>query len=345
MARRPTMTDIAREAGVSKGAVSYALNNLPGVSDDTRSRVLAIAEAMGYTPNSAARALIGAEVGTIGLVICRPATILGVEPFFMELISGISGELSPRSVSLNVQVVADHAAEIEVYRRWWGGRHVDGVLIADVRVDDQRFDAVRQLGLPAVAIAGPGDFGGLPAVWSDDAAAVTEAAEYLAALGHRRIARIGGLPGLLHTEIRTEAFHAACGRLDVEALTVNADYTAPDGRRATRRVLSMSPAPTAIIYDNDIMAVAGMAVAKEMGVVVPDDVSMIAWDDSTLCNLVHPPLTALSRDVAGYGALAARTLTRLISEGSADSAQHDTAYLVARGSTARPAGAGGRQRG
>ncbi len=336
MVKRPTMTDIARKAGVSKGAVSYALNNQPGVSAETRRRVLAIAESMGYTPNSAARALLGATVGAIGLVICRQASVLGVEPFFMELISGIGGELSARSFSLNVQVVADHDAEIAVYKRWWAGRHVDGVLIADVRVDDHRFDAVRELQLPAVAIAGPGDFAGLPSVWSDDAAAITEAVEYLAALGHRSIARIAGMPELLHTDIRTRAFHTACAGLGLDAITVNADYTAPDGQRATRRVLSMNPAPTAVIYDNDIMAVAGIFVAKEMGVSIPHGVSMIAWDDSTLCNLVHPPLTALSRDVSGYGALATRTLLTLINDGHTAGAQHNTAHLVARGSTAPP---------
>lgn len=337
MARRPTIADIARAAGVSKGAVSYALNGQPGVSDETRKRILTISESLGYTPNSAARALAGGDAGAIGLLLCRQASILGVEPFFMELISGISGELSEKSYGLTIQVVPDHETEIALYQRWWSGRHVDGILLTDVHVDDKRLEAVRRMQLAAVAIAGPGDFHGIPNVWSDDAAAITDAVAYLAALGHRRIARIGGLPELLHTDIRTQAFTAACRQRDiVHTRTVTTDYTSADGRRATRQVLSSPEPPTAIIFDNDVMAIAGMAVATEMGLAVPDDLSIIAWDDSMLCLLVHPALTALSRDVPGYGATAARTLLALINGEAPEGVQHPTAHLVTRGSTAPP---------
>lgn len=336
MFKRPTIADIAREAGVSKGAVSYALNGQPGVSAATRERILAIADQMGFQPNLAARALSGASAGAIGLVLCRPARVLGVEPFFMELISGIEAELSAQSYGMTLQVVADHATEIAVYGRWWAERRVDGVLLVDVHLEDLRLDAVRRLQLPAVAIAGPGDFGSIPSVWSDDAAAITEAVEYLFALGHRAIARVGGLPNLLHTEIRTSAFSHACEQLGVRhAVTVPSDFTGEEGGRATRRLLGAPKRSTAIVYDNDIMAVAGLAVAQQMGVAVPQDLSIIAWDDSLLSSVVHPPLTALSRDVAAYGANAARRLLMVIADGSAASFQDATAHLVPRGSTSR----------
>jgi DNA-binding LacI/PurR family transcriptional regulator len=260
-----------------------------------------------------------------------------VEPFFMELISGIEAELSARSYALTLQVVNDHPTEIAVYERWWGERRIDGVLVVDVHVTDERLAAVRRLQLPAVAIAGPGDFAELPSVWSDDAAAITEAVEYLWALGHRSIARVSGMPDLLHTAIRTEAFTKACGQLGMQhAVTVPSDYTGEDGNRATRRLLSSPTRPTAIVYDNDLMAVAGLAVAQEMGVAVPADLSIVAWGDSLLCSMVHPPLTALSRDIAAYGTNAARTLLTLITTGSAESFQDVTAHLVPRGSTAPP---------
>ncbi|MFI5915702.1 LacI family DNA-binding transcriptional regulator [Dactylosporangium sp. NPDC051541] len=336
MDKRPTIADIAREAGVSKGAVSYALNGQPGVSASTRERILAIAERVGFKPNLAARALSGASANAIGLVLCRPARVLGVEPFFMELIAGIELELSARSYGLTLQVVPDHASEIAVYERWCAERRVDGVLLVDVYREDTRFEAVRRLQLPATAIAGPGEFDGVPAVWSDDAAAIGEAVEYLFALGHRTIARVGGLPHLLHTAIRTGAFESVCRRLGVEhAVTVPSDYTGEAGGRATRRLLSADRRPTAIIYDNDVMAVAGLAVAHEMGVAVPADLSLVAWDDSMLCGVLHPPLTALSRDLVAYGANAARTLLTVIAEGRAEDLQDVTAHLVTRGSTAR----------
>jgi DNA-binding LacI/PurR family transcriptional regulator len=335
--KRPTIADVARRAGVSKGAVSYALNGQPGVSAATRQRILAIAQEIGFNPNSAARALSGATANAVGLALCRPARTLGIEPFFMELISGVEAELSARSYALTLQVVADPDAEIAVYRRWWGERRVDGVLVCDLRLDDRRLPALKELQLPAVVIGGPGHTGGLASVWSDDAAALVETVEYLVALGHRRIARIGGLPGLLHTEIRSEAFAAVGRRLGLDqAVTVPSDYTGEEGARATRRLLSSAGRPTAVIYDNDVMAIAGLFVAQEMGLAVPGDLSIVAWDDSPLSQLVHPPLTALGRDIPAYGAHAAQQLLAAVAGKPIGAYQDETAHLTPRGSTAPP---------
>ncbi|MFF3865461.1 LacI family DNA-binding transcriptional regulator [Micromonospora sp. NPDC001898] len=335
--KRPTIADVARRAGVSKGAVSYAMNGQPGVSEATRQRILAIAAEIGFSPSSAARALSGATAKAVGLALCRPARILGIEPFFMELISGVEGELSARSYALTLQVVADQDAEIAVYRRWWAERRVDGVLVCDLRTDDRRVPALEELQLPAVVIGGPGHTGSLASVWSDEAAALAETVEYLVALGHRRIARVGGLPALLHTEIRSDAFTEVCGRLGLdESVTVWSDYTGEEGARATRRLLSSPNRPTAVIYDNDVMAIAGLSVAQEMGLQVPGDLSIVAWDDSPLCQLVHPPLTALGRDIPAYGAHAARQLLRVIAGEPTGELQDETAHLTPRGSTAPP---------
>jgi DNA-binding LacI/PurR family transcriptional regulator len=108
--KRPTIADIAQRAGVSKVAVSYALNGQSGVSEATRRRIIAIAEEIGLSPNSAARALTGAAAQAVGLVLSRPARTLGLEPFFMELISGVEAVLSARSYALTLQVVAPPCA-------------------------------------------------------------------------------------------------------------------------------------------------------------------------------------------------------------------------------------------
>ncbi|MEV0727167.1 LacI family DNA-binding transcriptional regulator [Polymorphospora sp. NPDC050346] len=335
--KRPTIADIARRAGVSKGAVSYALNGQPGVSAATRERIIAIAQEIGFNPNSAARALSGAAANAVGLTLCRPARTLGIEPFFMELISGVEAELSARSYALTLQVVADPEAEIAVFRRWWGERRVDGVFVCDLRVDDRRIPVLERLQLPAMVIGGPGHTGTLANVWCDDGAALVEAVEYLVALGHHRIARVGGLPGLLHTEIRTRAFTDLCARLGLSrAVTVPSDYTGEEGGRATRRLLSSPERPTAILYDNDVMAIAGLAVAQEMGLSVPADLSIVAWDDSALCQLVHPALTALGRDIPAYGANAARRLLAVVAGDPVDDFQDQTAHLTPRGSTGPP---------
>jgi DNA-binding LacI/PurR family transcriptional regulator len=335
--KRPTIADIAQRAGVSKGAVSYALNGQPGVSEATRQRIVAIAREIGFNPNSAARALSKASAKAVGLTLSRPARILSIEPFFMGLISGFEAELSARSYALTLQVVSTPDNEVEVYRRWWGERRVDGVFVTDMRDGDVRIPVLEELQLPAVVIGGPGDTGSVTQIWSDDAGAVTEAVRYLVALGHRRIARVGGLPDLLHTQTRTQAFTEVCASLGLEsAVTVPSDYTGEEGGRATRRLLIDAARPTAIIYDNDVMAVAGLAVAQEMGLGVPADLSIVAWDDSPLCSLVHPPLTALSRDIAEYGAHAARQLLAAIAGEKVRDVEAGSAHLTPRGSTAPP---------
>ncbi|GAA4592234.1 DNA-binding LacI/PurR family transcriptional regulator [Actinoplanes octamycinicus] len=335
--KRPTIADIARRAGVSKGAVSYALNGQPGVSEATRKRILAIAQEIGFNANSAARALSGARARAVGLTLCRPARILGIEPWFMGLISGFEAELGAQSYALTLQVVASPEQEVEVYRRWWGERRIDGVIVTDLRENDVRIPVLQQLQLPAVVLGGSGEAGGVTQIWSDDGGAITEAVRYLVALGHSRIARVSGVPDLLHTQVRTKAFDQVCASLGLgEALTVPADYTGEEGSRATRRLLIGGDRPTAIIYDNDVMAVAGLAVAQEMGLSVPGDLSIVAWDDSPLCSLVHPSLTALSRDVSGYGAQAARELLNAIDGKKVGNVKAQTAHLTPRGSTAPP---------
>ena len=129
--RRATIKDIAERAGVSKGAVSYALNGRPGVSDETRTRILAIADELGWYPNRAARALSASRADACGLVLARPATTIALEPFFMEFIAGVEAQLSPRSIGLTLQLVDSVEEEIEVYRRWFGEHRVDGVFVVD----------------------------------------------------------------------------------------------------------------------------------------------------------------------------------------------------------------------
>lgn len=335
--KRPTIADIARRAGVSKVAVSYALNDRPGVSPAKRAAIKAIAEEIGWRPNSAARALNDARARSVGLTLCRPARILGVEPFFMELISGIETELSPRSYALMLQVVTTPEQETELYRRWWGEGRVDGAILVDLRFSDSRVTALDELGMPAVVLGDPSAAGALTPVWADDAAAVRETVSYLHALGHRRIARVAGLPDLVHTVLRDQAFTAACQERGLDWHTIaHTDYTGEEGAHATRRLMSAVTRPTAIMYDNDIMAVAGMSAADELRLRIPADLSIVAWDDSPLSQIVRPALSAITRDIPAYGAHAARTLLRLIEGQEVTPVEDEAPRLVPRGSTAPP---------
>jgi len=334
---RVTIKDVAARAGVSKGAVSLAFNHKPGLSEATRERIFAAARELGWAPNLTARSLAGARVDVVGLAICRPARMLGLEPFYMEFVSGVESVIVEHSCSLLLRLVKSPREEAGLLEEWWRERRIGGSILVDFRADDPRVAVAERLGMPVVAVGDPSLTGALTAVWTDDAAAMREAVRYLAALGHRRIARVGGAAELGHTAVRTAAFEAAARELGLAgARQVATDYSGEAGARATRSLLTASDRPTAVVYDNDIMAVAGLSVAQEMGVRVPDDVSLLAWDDSQLCRLTHPTLSAMSHDVHGFGAEVARTLFGVILGAGGRSHPVATPVLTPRGSTAPP---------
>jgi DNA-binding LacI/PurR family transcriptional regulator len=340
MNRRTTIADIARLAGVSAGAVSYALNGRPGVSVQTRARILAVAEEVGWRPNLAARSLTVSRAQAVGWVIARPTPTIGVEPFFTQVIAGLERELSAVNVALLMQVTDSLETAMTATRRWWAERRIDGVILTDMLAGDPRLDLVAAIGLPAVIMGHSFPHSDVPAVWHHEDQGVDAIIDYLVALGHTRIAWVSGLPDLVHTQDRKRAYLMALARhgLALPCPVIDTDYTRLDGERATRRLLTARRRPTAIVYDNDVMAVSALPVARELGLVVPDDVSIVSIDDSELCVLVTPALTALSRDIAGYASLAARTLLdQLEAVAPIPSRQISGGVLVPRDSTAAPA--------
>ena len=255
----------------------------------------------------------------------------------MELIAGIESELSARGTALTIQLVDELQleAELELYRRWGSEGRVDGVFVVDLRVDDPRLDELVRIGLPAIVLAGSRGEHALPTVWQNEAVAVIGAVRYLAALGHRRIARVSGAEGFVQTANRTEAFLQTMGELGLTARVVATDFMAETGAHVTRQLLSDPEPPTAFIYESDILAVAGLGVAHEMGLHVPGDLSIIACDDSPFCQVVHPPLSAITRDIPGLGAEACRRLLEVIERGQCDDIELPYGHLTPRGSTGR----------
>jgi DNA-binding LacI/PurR family transcriptional regulator len=270
----------------------------------------------------------------VGLVLARPPRLLGAEPFFMEFIAGIEERLAERGQSVLLHVVANHTAEIAAYRRWAEHRLVDAVVLVNLTVEDGRPAVLRELGLPVVVVGPP--TGGAPTVRRDDVGAVQAAVAHLHALGHSRIARVSGPGTLLHTRTRTGALLEAARSVGIEAVVVEGDYSEESGARLTAMLLSGPASPSAIIYDNDLMAVAGLNTAKESNLQVPRDLSLIAWDDSTLCRLASPPLTTMSLDVHLFGDLVAQSVLDLIEGEPAAERWCPTETVVARETTAPP---------
>lgn len=329
------MADIARHAGVSRAAVSYSMNGQPGVSDETRAKVLRIAAELGFEPSLAAKAMRGGSTRTVGLVLRRPTGSLSVEAFRRQFISGVEAALLEHSYGLLLQFAADLPAELAVYEQWWAQRSVDGLLVLSLRADDPRERAIEQMRAPAVLVGGSGEGVRLPNLWTDDAAAVTEAVDYLYGLGHRRIVRAAGPEEMLHVAMRTRAFDTAARRLGISdvASSMPGGYSREDGQHLTRTLLSSPNPPTAILYDNDVAALAGLAVAAEMGIDVPWQLSIIGWEDSPLCEAVRPALTVLRRDVVEYGRRAADLLLEAIAGHCPAPVKGGTPRLKVRGST------------
>ncbi|MBU4214977.1 MAG: LacI family transcriptional regulator [Actinobacteria bacterium] len=310
---RVRIADVAARAGVSKGAASFALNGRPGVSEETRARVLQAAVELGWAPHAAARALAGGRTDTIGLVMNRPPHLRGAEPLFQQYLEGVQDELVDHAISLLIKVVAGHRAELATYEEWAHGTRVDGLVVIDLRVGDDRPAVARRLGVPVVVLGDPVHAAGAPAVWVDDRTTAVEVIAHLAGLGHRRIARMANGVRLAHTVVRTQALLAAARDAGLpEPVVVVADITSPAGQDLTRQLLTGADRPTAIVYENDLQAMAGMAVAAELGLEVPGDLSVLAWDASGLGRLTLPTVTTVQDDPHERGAHAVRLLLDLI---------------------------------
>lgn len=334
--RKPTIEDVARLANVSNGAVSFALNGKPGVSERTRARILAAAEELGWSANSTARALSSSRAFAVGLVVAREPELLGSDPFFAPFIAGVESVLAPRGQALVLQVVREGDDEVRSYRRLAAAARVDGVFLTDLHVGDTRPALLGELGLAGVAVGRPRGECPLASVALDDRAGIAAAVRHLVSLGHRRIAHVGGPERFVHGADRREAWAEALAEAGLPAehdLAVTADFSAAGGADATRRLLDRTEPPTAIVYANDLMATAGLQVLAGRGVRVPDDMSVTGFEDTEIAAHLAPPLTTVSIDVLAWGASAAQSLLSAIEGERPGHVELPVPTLVIRGSS------------
>ncbi len=295
----------------------------------------------GSVSGSAGADEAGGETGPIGLVINRPNRPLGMEPFLIELVEGIEEVFSPLDRSVRFNIVTSHDQEIALWRRWAEQRSVDAIIMLDLHPDDDRLPVLDELGVPAAILGGPRD--GLPFsnVFVDSASGASDAVDALADLGHRRIAYVGGPHTLLHSQTRSGAFSAQCVARGCVGVLAEGDYYETSGREATLELLRLDEPPTAIFYDNVVMAVAGLGVLSDLSLNVPDDVSIMVWDDTALSRLTQPGLSVVAVDVHGLGVAMAQAVLDVI--GGAAVATYDAPRpeVRLRGSTAPPPGSAG----
>lgn len=301
---RTTIADVAREAGVTKATVSHALSGNRPISDETKAKVLAAAEKLNWAPSQSARALATRRANAVAVVLARDPQVIANDSFFPAFIAGVESVLAETETALLLQVVSGRDAEERAYRTLTHGR-ADGALLLDLHTDDWRVPFLDDLGLPTVLVGAYDQPTGFSCVRTDDTAPVREIIAHLRAAGHERIAHVSGPLDYVHSKARADAYVAAIG--DDELLR-EGDFTAASGRTRTAELLALPDRPTAVLYSNDTMAIAGLSYARSQGLSIPQDLAISGFDDDHLSAHLSPALTSVSSDPAARGRAAARLL-------------------------------------
>jgi DNA-binding LacI/PurR family transcriptional regulator len=300
MTNRPTIADLARELGLSKSAVSNALRGVPLVSAETTVRVQEYARARGWRPNAAARALSLARSDNIGVVLVQVDHLLGTEPFYMNAIAGIERALSPNGKNLLLRTIDSPDDERSVYESWVTEGRVDGVILFDRLVDDPRPQFLDEHELPYAVFGDAGEHSLLELVREEAKTIV----EHIADLGHTSVLFIGGPQELAHEVERSAQVARIIDESGMTAAYRSSEYSIEGGRRELRAALA-SGGFTAVAASSDLIAI---GAATELAAEGRDDVAVVSWDDSILCQYGARPLTALERRHSEFGEIAARTL-------------------------------------
>ncbi len=312
---RPTIRDIARRAGVSTAVVSHVINDHPGhVSAATRRRVHEVVGALGYRPLGVAKSLRRRESRALGLVISDTTSAL-----FAPVVRGVEAVAVREGYQVLLVNAETVAAEREALAAL-ASHPVDGLIFMSTSARQDNRHLAETRAIPVVAINRYGGPSGLTRILWDDRAGAQSAVRYLLDLGHRRIGLIGGPRGRLSATRRLQGYTAAhrAVRLPVDTrLIVVGDYTVEAGLDGVRRLLQLSPAPSAIVAANDTMAMGTLRGIQQAGLRCPDDVAVVGIGDPPFMAFAAPPLTTVALPVEEAGRRAAERLLERIRGGQA----------------------------
>ncbi len=303
---RVNMQDVARAAGVSVATVSKVVNGHYGVSTATAERVSKVIDDLGYVASLGARSLRSHRTNIIGVLVAE------FEPFSTELLKGVSDVIAETGYELLAFSGCRRDDAVGWERRSLsrlGGTLIDGAIIVTPTVVDARN------GIPVVAIDPHTGPPGLPTVEADNVAGAVLATEHLLRLGHRRIALLGGRPDLDSAQLREEGFRQAMAAARVpvdEALVRVGGYRPETADAPARELLTMKTRPTAVFAANDLTAIRTMEIAHELGIRVPEDLSVIGFDNVPESALASPPLTTINQPLRDLGATALQMLVQLL---------------------------------
>jgi DNA-binding LacI/PurR family transcriptional regulator len=303
-----TIYDVAERARVSIATVSRVMNGSGHVAAETRDRVLAAAEALGYQPRASARGLALNSTETIAIVF---PYVSG--PYFAAMISGVETEARQHDYHLLVYTVPANPAE-ESFLPLLPAR-VDGMILADRCVSPEYLAELAQRGVPCVLLGGEVPGLVMNTITPENRSGAYQATLHFIDHGYRRIAIIAGPPSSDHSTERLLGYRDALAERDLpfnEDYVVGGDFHEDSGRDAMLRFLDLPEPPEAVLASNDLMAIGAMGAIRSRGLRIPEDVALIGFDDLPMVAYLEPPLTTVRQSLYEMGSLAMRMLLRHI---------------------------------
>ena len=298
----PTIHDVARRAGVSISTVSHVINETRHVNSATRERVLAAMVELNYQPNRLARSLRNRRTHTLGVLLPNSAN-----PFFAQVLLGIEAACFDHGYNF-ILGNANELAERELaYLDVLLSKQVDGILLVSTGAYEEALSFLSTRGAPVVMVdrsPGPAYCETIDTVFTDNHGGGRLATEYLLGLGHRRIACISGPSLLTSSAGRVDGYRealAAAGAAVDETLIVPGDFQHESGYQACRALMALPQPPSAIFVCNDLMAVGALCAIHEAGLRVPEDVSVIGFDNIALSSYSVPRLTTIAQPTEQLG--------------------------------------------
>jgi len=305
-----TIKDVARAAGVSPSTVSRALNDSPLIREETKARIRRIAEALGYERNELARGLVMGSSGAVGLVVPDITN-----PFFAELTRGVGEVAHARGYGVVLCNTEGSPERERSYIRLLRRKRVDGLILTSVTAEDPYLRALARSKTPFVLVSRRSRMVKAPYVGVDDRLGGRLAVEHLVKLGHRRIGFIGGPADVQSCVDRLEAFQEVLAEHHLslrKGWVIFSDFTQAAGYAAGLRMLSRKSRPTAVFAANDVTALGVLQAAEELGIRVPDDLSLVGYDNISYAALPRIELTTVAQPSFEMGRIAAEWLLSVI---------------------------------
>jgi len=342
----PTIQELAAVLGVHKATVSRALSGKPGVSGRLRQRILRAAGRMGFYPNGQARSLATSRTETLALVFCDETSDFLTNPFYSKILAGVAAETAQHSFSLAFcSLSSDDRLRGKALPKIMRERRADGFLFVGDQ-DDMLIGYCHNLGYPLILVDHRYGDGRFDTVAINNVVGGRRAVEHLLSLGHRRIGFVGGSLRSPSFRERLDGYREALSEAGIpadESLVQLGE--SHGGHDSMMRLLDLPEPPTAVFACNDLNAVRALKAARQRGLRVPEDVSLIGYDDASCAVETWPHLTTMRVDAEEMGRLAVRRLVARIN-GQKGPAEENilVSRLVTRDSTTFPKGSRGGSR-